>query len=114
MPTFSRLAYSTFDKTSEKIQTHIKSLLTDKEEQVLDISPASWMEWSSDGRAIYYTTSEDDKKNIWIQPLDGSKPYPATNYDSEQVYSFALNSKNGDLTAIRQTLTYDAVMFHFK
>lgn len=113
-PDGERVAYSTFESEAERVQTHIYMLRTGTTEQVLELSPASWLEWSKDGRSLYFTTSEDGRNNIWNQSLDGSKPRQVTDYKTEQVFAFSKSRVNEDLVAIRETLTYDAVMFHFE
>jgi hypothetical protein len=41
------------------------------------------MSWSPDGRVLLYRVSSRNRSDIWVQPLDGSKPYPflATEFD---------------------------------
>lgn len=108
-----RLAYSTFDKQAKTIQTRIHSLKQNRTELVLDISPETWMEWSNDGKAIFFNTARDETQNVWIQNLDRSKPRPITAFDSEKVFRFGWSPNGKSLACIRHTVTFDAVELRF-
>jgi len=112
-PDGSYLAYSAFDKETKTVRTNIHPLHPDDSERVLDISPETWMEWAGDEKALYFNTAEDGSQNIWRQPLDGSKPRPITTFSSEQVYRFVWSPNGENLTCIRHTTTFDAVMLRF-
>jgi TolB protein len=112
-PDGTHLAYSTFDRDAFMVRTHIHSLRLDQPDLVLDISPETWMEWSNDGKSIYYNVADDGSQNIWRQPLDGSKPHPATVFNGEQVFRFAWSPDGKNLACIRHTSTFDAVILRF-
>lgn len=112
-PDGNYLAYSTFDNETKTVRIHIHSLQTNDIDRVLDISPETWMEWSRDGKALYFNTALDGAQNIWRQPLDGSKPQPVTTFNSEQIFRFAWSLNGKNLTCIRHTTTFDAVMLRF-
>jgi Tol biopolymer transport system component/DNA-binding winged helix-turn-helix (wHTH) protein len=109
----SHLAYSTYDKQAKAVQTRIHSLQLNKTEHVLNISPETWMEFSNDGKAIYFNTAQDGAQNIWRQSLDGSKPSPVTSFNAEQVFRFAWSPNGKNLACIRHTTTFDAVILRF-
>jgi Tol biopolymer transport system component len=70
-PVGTHLAYSTFDRDAFMVRTHIHSLQLDQPDLVLDISPETWMEWSNDGKSIYYNVADDGSQNIWRQHWTG-------------------------------------------
>ena len=112
-PDGEHLAYSTFNKQAKTVETRIDSLRQNKTELVLNISPETWMEWSDDGRAIFYNTARDEAQNIWMQKLDGSKPQPVTTFDSKKIFRFQWSSGGKNLACIRHTTTFDAVQLRF-
>jgi Tol biopolymer transport system component/DNA-binding winged helix-turn-helix (wHTH) protein len=109
-PDGAYLAYSAFDQESKTVRTRIQSLNQNKVERVLDISPETWMEWSGDGKALYFNTAKDGAQNMWQQPLDGSKPQPVTAFNNQQVFRFKWSPDGKSLACIRHSTTYDAVM----
>lgn len=68
--------------------------------------PAGWttepVGWTTDGRALTVLKSTDGTDNIWILPLDGSRPQPLTHFNDpslNNVGSFAL-SRDGKVLAV--------------
>jgi Tol biopolymer transport system component len=58
--------------------------------------------WTTDGGALTFLKSTDGTHNIWILPLDGSRPQPLTHFNDpspNNVGSFAL-SRDGKLLAV--------------
>ena len=43
--------------------------------------------WSPDGRSLLYI--DKDRANIWSQPVDGSKPKRLTDFQGDELFSFA-------------------------
>ena len=112
-PDGTKLAYSSFDKQAEAVRTHILSLQQASPDIIFNISPETWMEWSNDGNSLDFNTAQDGALNIWRQPLDGSAPRPITKFNTEQVFRFVSSPNGKNLTCIRHTTTYDAVILHF-
>src|SRR5262249_54469843 len=56
-PDGTKLAFSSFDKRTKTERTTIHSLRQGAPDILLDISPETWMEWSKDGKAIYFDTT---------------------------------------------------------
>jgi Tol biopolymer transport system component/DNA-binding winged helix-turn-helix (wHTH) protein len=112
-PDGSHLAYSTYDQQAKAVQTRIHSLQLNATEHVLNISPETWMEFSNDGKTLYFNTAQDGAQNIWRQSLDGSKPRPVTSFNAEQVFRFAWSPNGKNLACIRHTTTFDAVILRF-
>jgi Tol biopolymer transport system component/DNA-binding winged helix-turn-helix (wHTH) protein len=109
-PDGDRLAYSTFDEAAGKVKTFVHRLSTNRLDTVLDISPETWVEWSKDGKALYYNTEQDAAANIWLQSLNGSTPRRVTDFNKEYVFRFAWSPDGRHLAFIRQHTTFDALM----
>lgn len=109
-PDGNRVAFSTFDKQAQKVRTYIYSLVTSQTEQVLDISPETWLRWSNDGNSIYFNTRDDGVKNIWQFSLNSNRQAPITKFTDQQVFRFYWSPKNNTLACIRQVGTFDAVI----
>jgi Tol biopolymer transport system component/DNA-binding winged helix-turn-helix (wHTH) protein len=112
-PDGERLAYSAYDNAAKAVRTFVRSLRQRDPGIILDISPETWMEWSGDGKALYFDTAQDGAQNIWRQDLDGSRARPQTNFNTEQVFRFAWSLDGKHLACIRHTTTFDAVMLRF-
>ena len=113
-PDGSQLAFSSFDKRTKTERTTVRSLRQKAPDLTLDISPETWMEWSKDGKGIYFDTTKDEVQNVWIQKLDGSKPYPVTSFNSERIFRFGWSPDGNSLACIRQSITFDAVKLSFQ
>jgi Tol biopolymer transport system component len=44
--------------------------------------------WTPDGQALTYIVTNKGVSNIWAQPLNGSPPYPLTNFNSGEIYNY--------------------------
>ena len=77
-----------------------------------DVSPNNYsiLRWSPDGKAIYHNAAANDRKNVWIQPLDGSPAHPVTSFDDSLILGFDLGPGGKDMAVVRGTLSRDAVM----
>jgi Tol biopolymer transport system component/DNA-binding winged helix-turn-helix (wHTH) protein len=109
-PKGDSLTYSFYDKQEKLVRTRIHSLGGDAPDLLFDISPETWMEWSNDGKALYFDTAKDGSQNVWRQPIDGSKPQPVTSFNSEQIFRFAWSPDGKNLACIRHTTTYDTLV----
>jgi Tol biopolymer transport system component len=70
---------------------------------------AGLMRWTTDGRALSYLVTRGDVSNIWNLPLDGSAPYPVTDFRSERIYWFDW-SRDGRLALARGVMNRDVLM----
>ena len=66
--------------------------------------------WTSDGRAIMYLDIRGGTRNLWMQPLDRSKPLRLTNFTSNGIRWIALSSDGKQLALTRETITSDVVL----
>ena len=89
--------------------------------QVFDISAHPFWDsvgfrWSPDGRAITYRSHQNSVSlgrlgtdNLWNRPIDGNPPKQLTNFESDQIFSFAW-SRDGQLALSRGVETRDVIL----
>ena len=66
--------------------------------------------WTADGTGILHNGWQNDRNNIWLQPLKGGEPRRVTHFDEQYILHFD-RSRTGDaLIVVRGTLTRDAVL----
>ena len=66
--------------------------------------------WTPDGASLAYIVKLNGACNIWLQPLDGSKPRPLTNFTSGEIHNFAFSSDGKSLVLARGYPIRDAVL----
>jgi eukaryotic-like serine/threonine-protein kinase len=69
------------------------------------------LQWSLDGKAIYYVALRRGVSNIWRQPIDGSSPVQVTRFDSGRIFNFAFSPDGKQLALSRGTINSDVVLF---
>lgn len=106
------VAYSSFDARKRAVQTHLRRL-DNAEEAVYDVAPETWMEWSADGRSLFYNTSNDGSQNIWRLTFDDRKQEPVTSFNDQQIFRFASSRDGRTLACIRHNTKYDALLLRF-
>jgi eukaryotic-like serine/threonine-protein kinase len=65
--------------------------------------------WTPDGRGVAFVDATD--RNIWIQPLDGGRPYQLTGFDSWRVTDFDWSPDGEHLAVVRAHESRDIVVF---
>ena len=70
----------------------------------------SQLAWTPDGTAVITNTAPSDRANLWVLPLDGSKPYKLTSFDERQLMAYAPLPGGRGWVLSRGDLTRDAVM----
>lgn len=68
------------------------------------------LQWTSDGRGIYFIALNDGISNIWRQPIDGGQPAQVTNFTIGRIFNFAFSSDGSRLALSRGTLNSDVVL----
>ncbi len=68
------------------------------------------VKWTRDGKSIAFLNSPGGVPNIWLQPLEGGKPKPLTNFPSDNIISFNWNADGTQLAVIRGVETSDVVL----
>jgi Tol biopolymer transport system component len=113
-PNGDRLAFVSFDSNTNSKVTHIRPIGADGDEQVLNISPETWLEWGADGTSLYYNTLADNAANVWKTSLAQQDALPVTAFKDEEVYSFSWSPSGKTLACIRHHTTYDGLLLHFE
>lgn len=66
--------------------------------------------WSPDGKSVTYIATEKDVSNLWLQPVDGSRPRRLTNFTAGSIYHFAYSRDFRTLYLARGTQIRDAIL----
>jgi Tol biopolymer transport system component len=66
-------------------------------------------QWTPDSRSIAFSDNTDPK-NIWVQPIDGGKPYPLTKFTDKTINDFAWSPDGKRLAVTRGTALADIVL----
>jgi Tol biopolymer transport system component len=74
------------------------------------MNPKHNLQWTSDGRAIYYVTLNNGVSNIWRQPIDGSPPVQVTKFDTGRIFNFAFSPDGKQLALSRGSVNSDVVL----
>jgi tricorn protease len=68
------------------------------------------LQWTRDGRAIYYIALNNGVSNIWRQPIDGSPPVQITKFETGRIFNFAYSPSGKRLALSRGSLNSDVVL----
>lgn len=66
--------------------------------------------WNKAGSGILFVNTLGTTSNIWVQPLDGSKPTPLTTFKEFHIAQFALNPEGTRLAVARGSRNRDIVL----
>ena len=66
--------------------------------------------WTLDGRALLHNSGLGDRANIWLQPIDGSKPRMITRFSDQNIMAFDRSSDGKQVLISRGTITRDAFL----
>jgi eukaryotic-like serine/threonine-protein kinase len=66
--------------------------------------------FTQDGKGIAFAREEKGVDNVWIWPLDGSKPHPVTSYKSETIQDFRWSPDGKHLAVLRNQYNADVVL----
>jgi Tol biopolymer transport system component len=68
--------------------------------------------WTPDSRALTYNVKRNGVSNIWVQPLDGSKPKQLTDFKSDEIFFYSWSADGKQLLCLRGNVTSDVVMLN--
>jgi len=68
------------------------------------------LQWTPDGRSIYYIALNNGVSNIWRQPIDGGSPAQITQFPTGRIFNFAYSSDGKQLALSRGSLDSDVVL----
>ena len=74
----------------------------------LDIPP-QLVQWSADGKSLFYRKSVGGVGNLWRQPIDGGLPTQVTSFTADEIFDFAV-SRDGQLAMTRGRSLSDVVL----
>lgn len=72
----------------------------------------SGLHFTPDGKALAFVVLQNGADNVWIQPLDGSKPYQMTKFDSQLIQDFRWSPDGKRLAVLRFDSSSDIVLLH--
>jgi serine/threonine protein kinase len=68
------------------------------------------LRWTSDGRGLAYLDNSGGFSNIWVLPIDGSKPVQLTDFKAERLFWFALSRDGKQVAVARGTWNSDVFL----
>ena len=68
------------------------------------------LQWTADGRGIYFIARTNGVSNIWRQPVDGSSPVQVTNFTDGRIFNFAFSPDESQIALSRGTFNSDVVL----
>ena len=71
--------------------------------------PLKNYQWAPDGQGIAFI-NEDDRRNLWEQPLDGGRPRPLTKFADARILEFSYSPDGKRLVLSRGYLADDIVL----
>jgi serine/threonine protein kinase/Tol biopolymer transport system component len=66
--------------------------------------------WTPDSRTLTYLVTSGGVSNIWRQPLDGGKPEPLTDFQTDMIFQYDWSRDGKQLALARGTVTSDVVL----
>ncbi len=68
------------------------------------------LQWTADGRSIYFLSDTNSATNIWRQPIDGSAPVQITNFKDGKIFNFVFSSDEKQIALSRGTINSDVIL----
>ena len=68
------------------------------------------LEYSADGKAVYYPVTEKNVANLFRQSLDGGAPTRVTDFKELKIYGYAFDWPNSKLAITRGKVNSDVVV----
>jgi len=68
--------------------------------------------WARDSKSLIYRENQNGVDNLWLQPLDGGKPKPLTNFASGEFQSWAWSRDYKQLAIVRTNTTSDVILLN--
>jgi eukaryotic-like serine/threonine-protein kinase len=72
--------------------------------------PATNLRWTPDGRALVYGVTRGGVTNLWMQPIDGSRPKQVTNFTADRTFYFDFSPDGKRIALSRGMVTSDVVL----
>jgi eukaryotic-like serine/threonine-protein kinase len=105
-------AFGTLEHTGEHKERLAIVDIASGQAKMLDFDRNRWglLRFSPDGKGVVYPARENGIDNLWLQPLDGSKGRPLTNFTSERIYDFHWSFDGKQLAIVRGHTDADVVL----
>jgi eukaryotic-like serine/threonine-protein kinase len=118
-PDGSHIAYHTLDSESESSPWIFGAMSFDGGPLIKRFSFPStvidrMVHWVPGGWGLAYSDMSGGVSNIWVQPLDGGRPWQLSNFKSERIDSFEWSPDGHWLAAVRGSETSDVVLIQPK
>ena len=68
------------------------------------------MLFAPDGKNVAYRVIDKGTDNIWMQPVDGSKGHPVTEFTTDHIRGFGWSPDGKTLAVVRGHLISDVVL----
>ena len=98
----------------DQARVKILSAADGKVLRTFDLPPRSTVNfgarWAPDGKSLVYIVTEKDVSNLWLHPIDGSKPRRLTDFTAGSIYHFAYSLDGKRLFVAKGTQIRDAVL----
>ena len=65
--------------------------------------------WTADSKALL-VVRDKDRSNIWLQPIDGSKPRKLTNFEGGEIRNFAVSPDFRQIAISRGNPLFEAIL----
>jgi eukaryotic-like serine/threonine-protein kinase len=72
--------------------------------------PLGQVQWSYDGKGILYVDNKGGVSNIWAQPVDGSAAKQLTQFQADNIFSYAWSRDGKQLICSRGNETTDVIL----
>ena len=98
------------DKVTGKYHTELRSLENGEIIKVFDFISRRQIRFTPDGKNLAYDATYENQPQIMIQPLDGGEPFPLTDFQSDDIFSFDWSKDGNRLAVIRGKQLSDVVL----
>lgn len=104
------LAMEIADKATGKSRTELRSMEDGKVIKAFDFVSRRQLRFTPDGKNLAYDATYGELSQIMIQPLDGGEPFPLTDFQSDDIFSFDWSRDGNRLAVIRGKQLSDVVL----
>ena len=66
--------------------------------------------WTEDSKSLIVVRDFDQRSNLWLQPIDGSKPRQLTKFDGGMIRSFAVSPDFKQIAISRGNPSSEAIL----
>ena len=74
------------------------------------LSTLKKLQWTADGKGIYFISRASGAANIWRQPVDGSPPVQVNDFKDGKIFNFAFSPDQSQILLSRGTFNSDVVL----